>query len=244
MNIYNENCSPEDIFDNFIEILIEQKNIAIKTSIDNAEITTISIIKNLSDFISTIDYSSLSIDNENTIMELKYILVALSDEIFLNLEWPGKDFWKFNLMENKFFKTQSAGESIFQRIDTILSRNNFLSINSAKIYLKLLALGFQGKYRDSQFHQKLSEYKKKLYIFLTHRNDFTTDKSLLFPDGYKFVITGTPMTPRENNNCTSYIFFIFIIVFCMCSGILWQQEYVKLNKIIEVLNSINGDKNV
>jgi len=244
MNIYNENCSIEDIFDNFVEILIEQRNTAINASNDNSEIAAASIIKRLSDFLATIDCSSTSFSTENTLIELRYILVALSDEIFLNLEWPGKDFWKSNLMENKFFKTQSAGETVFQKIDTLLSRNNLLSIDNAKIFLKLLALGFQGKYRDLKHQQTLNEYKKKLYILISTNGNQIIDDSLLFPDAYKFILTGTPMIYKENTNFSSCMLFIFIILFCICTGILWQQEYIKLNKIIGVLNSINGDKNV
>ena len=95
--------SISDIFDDFIEVLNEQKAIAIKSNDNNAQIIASQISKKLSDFINSINYSltqdNLNLNN-NSLYDLEYTLVALSDEVFLNLQWKGNEFWKLNLLEN------------------------------------------------------------------------------------------------------------------------------------------------
>ncbi|MBL8676794.1 MAG: DotU family type IV/VI secretion system protein, partial [Alphaproteobacteria bacterium] len=37
--------------------------------------------------------------SENYFNEAQFIMVALADEVFLNLDWPGKTYWESNLLE-------------------------------------------------------------------------------------------------------------------------------------------------
>lgn len=241
---YN-NYSIDDIFNDFIEILITQKDIAIKSTPNNAEINASNISQKLSDFITSMNYtySNLSLNTHNTLLELQYALVALSDEIFLNLEWPGKNFWKANLLEIKFSKSQSAGETIFKKIDSILTRKNFLSTETAIIYLKLLALGFQGKYRGEKSHHKLSDYKNKLYIFITSNSTNTVTYEQIFPDGYKSILTGLPRIFMRNEYSVDHIFYTFLVLFLIGTSIFWKHEHLKLQEVLTILDSTNGEKN-
>ena len=240
------NDSTSDIFDNFIEILNEQKSIAIKSNDNNAEIIASQITKKLSDFINSINYSinqdNLNLNN-NSLYDLEYVLVALSDEVFLNLQWKGNEFWKSNLLETKFSKTQSAGDTIFDKIDMILNRKNFLSVENAIIYLKLLALGFQGKYRNTNSYQKINDYKHKLYLFITSNTSGINPGDMIFPDGYKYTLTGLPKIFTPNEYSIDHIFYTIIVLFVIGTGIFWEYEHIKLQEVINLLDSTNGDKN-
>ena len=238
--------SISDIFDDFIEVLNEQKAIAIKSNDNNAQIIASQISKKLSDFINSINYSltqdNLNLNN-NSLYDLEYTLVALSDEVFLNLQWKGNEFWKMNLLETKFSKTQSAGETIFDKIDNILNRKNFLSLENATVYLKLLALGFQGKYRNTNSYQKINDYKHKLYLFITsNSNNIITDNNI-FPDGYKYTLTGLPKIFTPNEYSIDHIFYTIITLFIIGTGIFWEYEHLKLQEVIKLLDSVTEDKN-
>lgn len=98
-----------------------------------------------------------------------YAFTALADEILINLPWQGKDYWRQNCMEIKFFQTQIAGEKVFQQIDYLLKKTDPLQKELARIFLLCLSLGFLGKYR-AQDLIVIDSYKQKLFSFINLRN--------------------------------------------------------------------------
>ena len=50
--------------------------------------------------------------------EAQYVMAALADEVFLNENWPGKHNWP--LLEIRLFRTGSAGEVVFKKLDILL----------------------------------------------------------------------------------------------------------------------------
>ena len=100
--------------------------------------------------------------------EALYIMVALADEIFLNLKWVGISYWSKNLLERQFFDSQISGEMIFKSIDGILSSKELMDKDLATLYHMTLSLGFLGKYRgQDQGLQKIEDYKNALFIIVT-----------------------------------------------------------------------------
>ena len=101
-----------EMFGNFcVAIFNAQENI--KETKENVDFHA--IYRSMSSFIK------IAMENEkHTIAhysEVVYIMVALADDIFLNSEWEGKQFWEDNILEQKFFNTQIAGDEIFNRIN-------------------------------------------------------------------------------------------------------------------------------
>src|SRR5206468_3507892 len=45
--------------------------------------------------------------------EIQYVMAAAADEVFLHLNWEGKDYWSANLLEEEIFHTHNAGERFF-----------------------------------------------------------------------------------------------------------------------------------
>ena len=101
----------------------------------------------------------------------QYAMAALADEVFLHMaEWSGRDAWREDLIEARLFNSRRAGEELFERIDDLLRERDGLHTELARIYLTVLALGFQGKYRGQRdAEQELADYRRRLYRFIFGR---------------------------------------------------------------------------
>lgn len=117
--------------------------------------------------------------------EAQYVMAALADEVFLHLDWPGRESWKTNLLEQKLFGTHRAGEAVFQRIDRILRSRDPVEIEIAKVYLMALGLGFQGRFRGADTSARLDAYRRQLHAFVTNQDpDAPRAPKPLFPEAY------------------------------------------------------------
>lgn len=113
--------------------------------------------------------------------EMQYVEAALADEMFLQGEagarWP--------LLESTLFHTQSAGETLFERIDALLARADQAYADLAAIYFWALALGFEGKYRGASDASELQRYRQKLFQLLYRDRPRLFDpERALFPQAY------------------------------------------------------------
>jgi type VI secretion system protein ImpK len=116
----------------------------------------------------------------------QYVMAALADEIFLYLDWPGREAWRTNLLEFKLFQSYRAGEEIFRRIEALLRTRDPADAELAKIYLMALALGFRGQLRGPEAQARIDWYRRELYTYLTHRDPGTPrEPHSLFPEAYQ-----------------------------------------------------------
>jgi type VI secretion system protein ImpK len=104
----------------------------------------------------------------------KYAMAALADEIFLNLPWAGREAWREHLLEHRLFGSHRAGEEMFERIEALLRDRDSAYGELARVYLTVLALGFQGKYRGSPHAAaELADYRRRLFQFIFGREPRT-----------------------------------------------------------------------
>lgn len=97
----------------------------------------------------------------------QYAMVALADEIFLHTDWAGRDSWRDHLLETKFFGSHRAGEELFERIEELLHDRETLFAELGRIYLMVLGLGFQGKYRGRPDAEEIiAVYRRRLFRFV------------------------------------------------------------------------------
>lgn len=116
-------------------------------------------------------------------LEVQYVLVALADEIFLNADWEGRSRWP--LLEASLFRTHSAGETVFDRIDRMLARPDYVYADVAAVYFWALSLGFEGKYRGSADRAPLAQYRAQLFQLLYRdRPRLYEAQRPLFPEAY------------------------------------------------------------
>jgi type VI secretion system protein ImpK len=122
----------------------------------------------------------------------QYVMAALADEIFLDLEWEERGFWLSNLMESEIFGTHFAGQEFFRRLDLLLAERDPVYRGLGEVYLMALSLGFRGKYRVGDHgaildrdRLKLESYRRQLFHFVFRREPGLDDEARhLFPEAY------------------------------------------------------------
>jgi type VI secretion system protein ImpK len=99
---------------------------------------------------------------------VQYAMVALTDEVFLNVDWEGRDYWYDHLLESRQFDSQNAGVQVFNIIDRLLEQRSS-EVDVATVYLYVLTLGFEGQYREDADSSTLVEYRERLYEHIKRR---------------------------------------------------------------------------
>lgn len=118
--------------------------------------------------------------------QAEYVMAGLADEVFLNLDWGGKESWQKHLLEAHLFQSHRAGEEFFDRLDELLQRRDPVYLDLARLYLFALSLGFQGKYRgDPDGAYELARYRRRLFNFICGRDpELESGTEPLFPTAH------------------------------------------------------------
>jgi type VI secretion system protein ImpK len=123
--------------------------------------------------------------------EAIYVMAALADETFLQLEWEGRDYWLNHLVEARLFRTHAAGEIFFRPVDGLLTREDDSAAELAAVYLFAIGLGFRGKFGGQGYSAELENYRAKLYAFVGRRKPaLASSADTLFPEAYRNTIQG------------------------------------------------------
>ena len=143
----------------------------------------------------------------------QFVMVALADEVFLELDWQGQEVWQSRLLETRFFKTNSAGEVFFKKLDVLLRHKNPINLELAKVYLMALALGFKGRYRgEASGAIELAHYREQVFSFVSRESSvFEDEESDYFcPHAYSHSLEeGLGLKLAYPNRW--FIFLIFLI---------------------------------
>jgi type VI secretion system protein ImpK len=164
----------------------------------------------------------------------QYAMAALADEIFLNLDWPGRDAWRQNLVEAKLFDTHRAGEELFERIDDLLRDRDSGQAEIARVYLSVLALGFQGKYRGRpDAEQEIEVIRRRLYRFIFGRDPrVVRGREAVVPQTYMGMVE----RPRvELPHLKPWIWAIVLVTLVWAVGqhLIWQHTVEHIDPLVE-----------
>jgi type VI secretion system protein ImpK len=164
------------------------------------------------------DYSNL------LYKEAQYVMAALADETFLHFDWVGKGIWQNHLLETRLFGSQSAGDTVFQKLERLLRSRDPVYADLAMVYLMALALGFQGKFRGNDASEPLAHYRQQLYSFMTHHEpQLFQASSQLFPGAYAHTLTaGTLHRLPTARRWFALVGATVILLGCL-SHVLWTQ---------------------
>jgi type VI secretion system protein ImpK len=155
--------------------------------------------------------------------QAQYLMAALGDEVFLNLDWPGSELWRSNLLEKKLFGTHHAGEEVFKRLDTILTSRDPIYLDLAKVYLFALALGFAGRYRGLEGAATLANYRRNLFNFLANREpELLTGPAHLFPEAYASTLDEGEPTRLPRLRFWIGMAAALVLTWLLVSYQLWQ----------------------
>lgn len=105
----------------------------------------------------------------DTEMQARFLKAALADEVLLHSDWAGRAQWPHVLLETTLFRSSQAGEQIFADIDRLLREREPGQRPVARLYLYLLSLGFQGRYRDGDALAEIANYRRELFQFAWQR---------------------------------------------------------------------------
>lgn len=190
------------------------------------------IIKNLLDTENNVDSQDAC--------DIIYAMAAIGDEVFLGFEWPGKQYWEDNTLEQKFFGTLEAGEKIFSAITETLNTKEVLSTIKAELYLKILAIGFKGKYRDTDDeNNSITYYKNSLFDFIERH-----DKSIfliayrMFQKEYTYTLPTITRKLLPDASVVNYFFALFLFCFLIVGSIVWVIETKAINQLIAEISNM------
>ncbi len=99
----------------------------------------------------------------------RFLKAALADEVLLSADWAGRNHWRHVLLEAQLFRTSLAGDKVFDEIEQILSQREPSQRNLARMYLHVLSLGFQGRFRGSPQLAPIADYRRELFQFIYQR---------------------------------------------------------------------------
>lgn len=175
--------------------------------------------------------------------EVQYIMVALTDEVFLNLDWIGKAEWEDNLLESRIFNTQIAGERLFENIDHFLEVRDAANSDVGVLYIIALGLGFKGKFKDLDDHGILQEYRKKLYARVMHDTPYLLEEThLLFPQAYQNTIDQRAAIKMPNLRVWYIALGAVFAVFLLISSIVWVSTVSSLENTMHMLEKWSDKK--
>lgn len=226
------------LFDSFCMLIINSKSdIARNAKISPNDIYArleIFLKKNMLIDLSKSDKSFIGED----IGEALYAMCALADEAFLTLQWEGRDFWAAHLLESAFFNTHISGEEIFRRIDLILEEGNAIYADLGEIYLKMLALGYSGKYMGD-LSNKIYEYRDRLYQYILH-SDHTAEivNDRLFDEEYANIMASVNRQLLPDPHVWNRMIAMYLVCFTIIGIILWNINihpiFSKVSEIEEI----------
>jgi type VI secretion system protein ImpK len=167
--------------------------------------------------------------------ELRYVMVALADEIFLHADWPGRYAWNFNLLESKLYQTHVAGELFFQRAELLMASRNAVRIEQAKVYLMALSLGFQGKYRGED-GSSLLQYRRRLHNYIFQGSQHLLDTSRpLFPETYEHTLKDAEVTMLPPVRKWIIRLSVVVALAWLVQHIIWRYLTYDVREIVQLI---------
>lgn len=169
--------------------------------------------------------------------DAQFVMAALADEIFLQLNWEGRESWHTNLLETKLFESHAAGDIFFQKVDNLLKHRDPVQADLAKVYLMALAFGFQGKYRgEEQGLARLDFYRRELFNFIFHRSpDILSEAKHFCPEAYLHNIGEGVGLKLEHPQKWFLYLALLLAVLLFVSQNIWHLMTNELDTIIQLI---------
>ncbi len=169
--------------------------------------------------------------------EAQYIMTALADEIFLNMDWIGRTEWKGHLLESQLFHTQIAGEKFFRALEEFLRVRDSSNSDIGVLYIIALGLGFKGKYRDEDDHGALKKYLDQLYGRVMKGSSHGVEGgSHLFPQAYEYNIVNRESIKVPSARMWALILLGVVGTYLVVSYFIWMMHVGELEVLINQIS--------
>lgn len=218
-------------FESFYEEVLKQKEWALRSKelsdVDKESTPVARIQQKLKAILEEQFLSSTRQSGEfahSRYQEAQYIMVALADEVFLNLSWFGAKTWEDNLLEGQIFYTEIAGELFFSKLDNLLKNADPSNKDLAMIYLMALGLGFRGKYHEQDDFGELSRYRKSLYSLVYEQQaTLMQGRDYLLPEPYQYTLSAIPKQLLPEIRFWGFVFVATVVAYVFITYVLWYQ---------------------
>lgn len=171
-----------------------------------------------------------------------YVMAAFADDVMLSFPWPGRDNWVRNPLEARLFGSKTAGETIFHDIDDHLRAYQYGRSDIAKAYLMVLALGFEGRYRERDAAPILSDYRRRLFLIAYDREpSIDTAGEVVQGEVYRHTQQGG--MPQRMPYVRPWVVgsIVVLVVYVLLTQIIWEFETSDLGpKIQSVLAALGA----
>jgi type VI secretion system protein ImpK len=165
--------------------------------------------------------------------DAQYVMAVLADEIFIALDWPGREAWKNDLLETRLFGSYNAGDQFFQRLEALLAQGDRAQPELALVYLQALGLGFKGRFRGMALTPKLDDYRRRLFEYVYRkRPDLGDPARVLSPQAYRHTVAEA--TPRLLPDPRLWLWVLggVFVTFLIVAHVLWTSYTAELRALL------------
>jgi type VI secretion system protein ImpK len=174
--------------------------------------------------------------------EAQYVMAALADEVFLNMEWAGKEAWESNLLEARLFDSHMAGELFFRRLDVLLKDRDAVYRDVAAVYLMALCLGFEGKYRGTRQREELEDYRRQLFAFVFRRQpSLLKGERRLFPQSYDHTVREKADVRLPHTGRWMAAVAVVSLFYLLVSHGLWRDVTLPLREVNTQITQLTAE---
>jgi type VI secretion system protein ImpK len=171
--------------------------------------------------------------------EAQYVMAGLADEVFLRLDWEGREAWQGNLIEARLFQSHSAGEVLYQRLEGLLARRDPVWAEVAKVYLMALSLGFRGKYWGVDDAGQIDAYRRQLFTFIFQRRpELQTSSRPLFEAAYQHTLVEGRGERLPSSRPWTIALVLVIVGFLVSSHFVFSRVTAPLERVTQEILSL------
>ena len=182
----------------------------------------------------------------------KYAMAALADEMLLNPEHAHThaESWETHLLERELFHMQRAGEKIFDDVDA-MPNLGAAAADLARVYLAVLGLGLQGKFRNpgsgskddvaraEELKKELKRCREKLYSLACGADaDAEKVQRRAVRAAYEPTITDSHGGKLPHLRPWIYAMVLLVLLYIGGGFALWQHFTSDLAPKVQAINNI------
>lgn len=232
-------------FRDFFDAVSQAQTRAIETRETDPELAAQELHKQLETLIQQQSSESRNASNrfeKESIADALYLKAALADEILLNTDWIGRDAWTSHLLEASLFRTNVAGEKIFERIEEVLSNREPSRRDIARLYLFALALGFRGKYRGMMDSERFSGYREELFQFVYQRQPELAGRDRVLSER-PYASTLSHVAPRKLPTLSRWAvaFLLGLLGLLAISEVLWLWQSWPVRQVLKIDKAVGAE---
>ncbi|HMY57453.1 MAG TPA: DotU family type IV/VI secretion system protein [Pseudomonadota bacterium] len=168
--------------------------------------------------------------------EIQYVMAAMADEVFLSIEWIGKEYWSTHLLEERFFNTHDAGTRFFDNLDSLLQNRDATRADVLAVYLLAVSLGFRGKHRSVSSAPQIAHYRNQAYVTLFQRSPALPESTPLFPQAYAHTLDGQPPSWLPQLRPWLLSLVGVAVMYLLVAHVIWDRRSTSVsNRLEEIL---------